>query len=291
MKKLSLFLILLLLATVICGCMPAPSAQIAATTLPVYEFTSYLCQNTDITVYRLVTENISCLHDYTLQVSQMRAIEGAELIVVSGAGLESFLEDALAEKECIIDASDGIPLICSKHTHNDFEEEHHHENDPHIWLNISHARTMAHNIYDGLVQKYPQYTEIFDHNMASLDQKFNALKEYGQQQLASLGCNQLITFHDGFTYFAEYFNLHILQAVEEESGSEASARELKELIQLVKQYDLPAIFTEINGSTAAADIICNETGTQSFSLDMAMSGESYFDTMYYNIDTIKEALG
>jgi zinc transport system substrate-binding protein len=101
----------------------------------------------------------------------------------------------------------------------------------------------------------------------------------------------MITFHDGFAYFAHAFDLTILEAVEEESGSEASAQELKHLIGLVDEHRLPAIFTEINGSVSAADIIAAETGVGIFPLDMAMTGDDYFKAMYHNIDTLKEAFG
>lgn len=291
MKNISVFFAVLFIAVLLCSCSTAPSAQIAATTLPVYEFTALLCQNTGISVCRLVTENVSCLHDYTLQANQMRAIENANVVIISGADFEVFLHDVLSEKETVIDSSKDIPLLCGGHTHDNAEHDHHQENDPHIWLSISNARIMARNIYAGLVQQYPQHKNTFDDNLDALEQKFDTLEQYGQQQLASLQCNELITFHDGFAYLAESYNLHILRAVEEESGSEASARELKEIITLVEKNGLPAIFTETNGSTAAAEIICAETGIRYFPLDMAISGNSYFDAMYHNIDTLKEALG
>ena len=79
--------------------------------------------------------------------------------------------------------------------------------------------------------------------------------------------------------------------MEEESGSEASAMELKELTYLIEENRLPAIFTERSGSVSAAGILAAETGVQVYSLDMAMTGNSYFEAMYHNIDTLKEALG
>ena len=82
----------------------------------------------------------------------------------------------------------------------------------------------------------------------------------------------------------------ILKALEEESGSEASAAELKELIGLVETNHLKAIFTEENGSTSAANIIAKETGISIYTLNMGMSGKNYFETMYHNIDAIREAL-
>ena len=78
--------------------------------------------------------------------------------------------------------------------------------------------------------------------------------------------------------------------MEEEAGSEASARELIHLIEAVEHHGLPAIFTETSGSTSAAEIIARETGCARYTLSMAMTGDSYFDAMYRNIHTLKEAL-
>ena len=127
-------------------------------------------------------------------------------------------------------------------------------------------------------------------NLEALLADLDALLAYGKAQLSELSCREIITFHDGFAYFADTFGLTILEAVEEESGSEASAMELKTLIRLTREHDLPAIFMEVNGSCSAAEVIARETGAGLYTLDMAMSGSSYFDAMYRNIDTIKEAL-
>lgn len=260
-------------------------AQIAATTLPVYEFTSRLCQGTGITVTRLVTESVSCLHDYSLNVRQVRAAEAAELIVISGAGLEDFMADLLAGKETV-DSSVGIEALESEHHH-----DHQHETDSHIWLSPENAKLMATNICTGLTEKYPQHKAAFEANLQELLADIDALQAYADAQLSDLNCREIITFHDGFGYLAHAFDLHILAAVEEESGSEASAAELKELIGLVRDHGLTAVFTEQNGSVSAAHIIAAETGVKIYTLDMAMSGESWLDAMYRNIDTLKEALG
>lgn len=282
------FLSMLILALVLCllfGCGSRPAAaQIAATTLPIYEFTSHLCRDTPLSVTRLVTQNISCLHNYSLQVAQMRSIEAAQVVVISGAELEEFLEDILENVPETIDASLEIPLL-------EGSEHEEHGADPHIWLSPENARIMARNICQGLIRKFPAYEDIFQKNLAALCAELDALEQYGKETLAELKCRELITFHDGFSYFAAAFDLDILYAVEEESGSEASAAQLIELIELINSRHLPAIFTEQNSSDAAAGVIAAETGVTIYTLDMAMAGESYFDAMYHNIDTIKEALG
>ena len=292
MKKY--ILLIFMIAALLSGCAPQqPQAQIAATTLPVYEFTTLLCSGTGLTVTQLVTEAVSCLHDYSLNVRQVRAAEAAELIVISGAGLEDFMEDLLREKS-VIDSSEGITLIEGGHKHDHDEESHdshHHEEDPHIWLSPENAKIMARNICAGLSAQYPEHAETFDANLTALLTELDSLQAYGEEQLAGLSCRELITFHDGFAYLADNFDLTILEAVEEESGSEASAAELIHLIEEVRHHDLPAIFTEKLGSTSAAQIIAAETSAEIYVLDMAMYGNSYMEAMYHNISTLKGALG
>lgn len=290
--KIKIFICVLgLLGAMLCGCQRQEPCQVAATTLPVYQFTEALCQGTGIAVTQLITQQVSCLHDYSLNVSQVRTLETAQVVVISGGGLEEFMEEALEGAERVIDSSGGIPLLeCEEHDHEP-EHGHHHEQDAHIWLSPVNAGLMAENIAQGLVSAYPEQKDRILHNLQVLQQRFAELEQYGKLELEQLACRELITFHDGFGYFAQAFDLHILEAIEEESGSEASARELKEMIGMVRDHELPAVFTEVNGSVSAADIISAETGAKVYALDMAMAGDDYFEAMYHNIDTIREAMG
>lgn len=290
MKRLLSLSAAVMLCFALCSCgNPQPNTQIVATTLPVYEFTTMLCAGTELTTGQLITEDVSCLHDYTLQTRQMRALENAAVVVMSGAGLESFLESSITSQQTVIDASAGVTPICTD-AHQEHGDTHHHDEDPHIWLSPAHAIVMAQNIAKELTTHYPEHQETFNSNLHNLVQKLTELEAYGKNQLDDLSCRQLITFHDGFSYLAGAFELTIVHAIEEESGSEASAEVLIHLIQLVQENNISVIFTEKNGSDSAAKIIAAETGAQIFQLDMAISGESYFDAMYHNIDTLKEAL-
>lgn len=288
---------IIVIAFLLCLCLPACSnpdinAQIAATTLPVWEFTNMLCNGTNIQVTRLITENVSCLHDYTLQVDQMRKLEAAEMVVISGAGLEGFLQDAFMPNQTVVDPSVNIPLLCTEQ-HHDHEHTHEHSSnhDPHIWLSPAYAKIMCQNICHALTLQYPQHKEIFSENLRTLENNFDSLISYAADTLTNLSCRELITFHDGFSYMAQAFDLHILHTIEEESGSEASAAELINLCTITREYKVPAIFTEKNGSSSAASVISSETSTPVYQLDMGLSNGSYFETMKNNIDTIKEALG
>lgn len=293
MKRLITNIFLIFLLAMLFGCSTnEETPQIAATTLPVYEFTNTLCSGTGITVTQVITEEVSCLHDYTLQVRQLRILEGAEMIVISGAGLESFLEDVLDSQHNVIDASTNISIVCREgsDSHNS-SDDHHHEVDPHYWLSPANAHLMASTIYTALCEEYPEHKDLFTKNFDSLEAQIVELEVYANEQLDNLKSREIITFHDGFSYLADAYDLQILETIEEESGSEASAAELIDLCELVRRRQLQAIFAEKNGSTSAATIIANETGVGVYNLDMAISGDSYFTAMRCNIDTLKEALG
>lgn len=291
MKRFFTFLMMLMLLCAGCGAQPE-NEYILATTKPVFDFTSALCRGTGISVRQLVTENVSCLHDYTLQVGQMRLIEGAKVIVLSGAGMEAFLHDALSGMDNTVEASRDISLICNEH-HHEAEEEHshHHEEDPHVWLNSDNAQRMAETICQDLIRFYPEHQAVLQENLQSLNEEFSQLKAYGEETLGQLSTREMITFHDGFAYFAQQWDLTILKAVEEEAGSEASAGQLKELITLVQSHQLPAVFVEESGNSSASRVIAAETGIPVFRLNMGMSEMNYFEAMYHNINTVKEAMG
>ena len=292
MKK-RLYILLFISVFFLSACSkPTGEYDIVTTTLPVYSFTSTLCRNTDLTVGQLVTENVSCLHDYSLQVKQMRMIEKAEAVIISGVGLEDFMDDALHGILNVIDSSEGVHVHSADHNHDvsNNDHGHQHDSDPHIWLAPENAKVMAKNICTELTARYPAYADSFQKNLEALNQQLDELIEYGRVQLADLTTRKLITFHDGFAYFAESFDLTILEAIEEESGSEASAKEIIHLSDLIVSNHIPAVFTEINGSDACAGILQAETGVAIYTLDMGIAGNSYFDAMYHNIDQIKEAL-
>ena len=279
-RMMALVLSLALLA----GCAPAAvdngKTHILCTTYPVYLFTTAAVGDApDMAVELLVNQQTSCLHDYTLTVEDMKAIDRADIIVMNGAGLEDFMADALAQKDVpVIDCSENISLLPAlDHHHHDGEDEDDHEIDPHYWMDPARAEQMMANIARGLGSDAP-----VPHLPSS--------PEHGKQ-LAPL-----ITFHDGFQYFADAFGLELLAAIEEEEGSEASAKELVEIIELVEEYNIPAIFVEKNGSRRSADVIARETGCKVYELDLIMSGngvgiEPYLQAMEQNLATIEEALG
>ena len=232
---------------------------VVAATYPIYLFTCALTEDVDnITVERLDTGSVSCLHDYTLSMRDMQKIESADLIAVNGAGLEEFLEHALETSDAqIVDCSQGIALLESlSHDHDGHDGHDHGHWDPHYWMDPERAAQMVQNLQAGLAQLDPDHAQQYMENSASIAALLASRQSLAEELIQLYHpISGLITFHDGFQYFAAAYGLPLLASIEEEAGSEASAKEIVEITELVQKYELPVIFTEVNGSDATAQAI------------------------------------
>lgn len=285
MKK-SLIPCILMCLLLLPGCAPsAPVAQtqrdvisVVATTYPTYCIATAVveeAQTENIEVRLMISEPTSCLHDYTLTTADMKLLESADVILISGAGLEPFLDGTPPQgvTGTIVDCSDQAALM---------------EDDPHYWLDPMNAAAMARTIGTAL-----------GYDADGVAAELEAMVESGRATLRDASCRELITFHDGFAYLANALDLTILRAIEEEDGATASARELAEIAALVQSHRLPAIFTETYGLTASAEVITRETGVPHYPLSTMLSplesGQEaglagYRAVFNYNISTLSEAL-
>ena len=94
--------LLLALCLLLAACGPRQEApqddgtlDLVATTYPVYLFAAEVTRGAeDVTLTLMIDQPISCLHDYTLTVKDMKALERADGILLNGAGLEEAMECA-----------------------------------------------------------------------------------------------------------------------------------------------------------------------------------------------------
>ena len=199
--------------------------QILATTYPVYLFTTAVTSGAEgVEVSLLVNAQTACLHDYTLTTTDMKAIEGADVIVMNGVGLEDFMSDALEQsKASVIDCSTGVALLPAlDHEEHDPEDMDEDEYDPHIWMDPDRAAQMVENIGKGLSALDEAQAQVYQKNAFDsaflLRNRKSTLRDgiASRQPDMQLPHRELITFHDGFQYFADAFDLTILKAIEEE---------------------------------------------------------------------------
>lgn len=274
--------------------------SVVCTTYPVYLFASAVTEGVEgVTVERLDTGSTSCLHDYSLTVNDMKKLEKADVIALNGAGLEEFMEDALSTSDAlVIDCSEGVELLENlSHYHDEHDHSHdghdHGHYDPHYWLDLGNAEIMVYNIASGLTGLDAANEAAYAANAGEAALLIEMWDQNLREAMPEISGNipGLITFHDGFQYLAHAYDLPLLEAIEEEAGSEASAKEILEITQLVREHEIPVIFTEVNGSDATANAIARETGCAVSQLNMLMDGpdaqlSNYLEGMGNNLSAI-----
>lgn len=246
----------------------------------------------DVEVINMTAPQTGCLHDYSLSTKDLKTLNSADIFVINGAGMESFLDDVIAEYSDlkIIEASNGISLI------EDTEHDEHDVN-PHVWVSISKNIEEVSNIAKELSAFDPNHASEYEANADAYIAKLENLRTEMHAALDNVNNKDIITFHEAFPYFAEEFNLNIAGVIEVEPDSEPSAKEVENIISIINEKNIKALFTEPQYSSKIADTIAKETGASVYTLDPIVTGDAnedayddYIIKMQENLNTLKEAL-
>jgi len=255
---------------------------------PIYIFTLNVADNIKgVKVVNMTRPQTGCLHDYSITPDDLKLLEKTDIFVINGAGMESFMDRVIKGQPHlkIVDSSSGITLLRDKNTG---------EPNPHIWLSISNAVKQVNNIAEQLALYDPENAAAYKKNADIYVKKLTAQKDKMHKELDNIKTREIITFHEAFPYFAKEFNLVIADVIEREPGSEPSAGELKETIDIVKKLKISALFAEPQYPAKAAQIIAKETGSKIYTLDPIVTGENnkdlYIKIMDDNLNVLKEAL-
>jgi len=238
-----------------------------------------------VKVVNLTEPFTGCLHDYALTADDMKNMASADIFVINGAGMESFLDKITAQMPGlkVVDSSKGIEVI-----------KHGEEDNPHIWLSVSGLIKQIDNIEKGLSLYDPSHKELYRKNADMYRDRLNKLKNDMTDGLKDVKDRNIITFHEAFPYFGKEFNLNIVAVIEREPGSEPNAKELAETIQIVKNQKVKALFAEPQYPKNSADVISKETGVKLYTLDPAVTGpferDAYINIMNSNLKILQEAL-
>lgn len=241
-----------------------------------------------VTIENMTEPQTGCLHDYSLTPRDMEAVGEADVLVINGGGMESFMERVAAQypELQVITASDGIEMLEGEEGVN-----------PHVWVSVTHAMDQVETIAAGLAEADPAHADAYAENAKAYLAQLEALRERMHEKLDPLAGSPIITFHEAFPYFAEEFGLDIVAVIEREPGSEPGPQEIADTIDLVRERSVKALFAEPQYSPKAAETISSETGVTIELLDPVVTGEAeetqlgrYIELMDRNADTLVTAL-
>jgi manganese/zinc/iron transport system substrate-binding protein len=216
-------------------------------------------------------------HLYKASVRDLDLLTNADLVVYHGLYLEGKMTEIfekLTLTQSIIDVSQGVPqeqLIRSG--------PEAHSVDPHIWFDINLWSKALKHASEELVKWKPEWKSTIEFNSKSYFEKLENLEQETRTKVNELKSkNQvLVTAHDAFAYFGKAYGLEVYSLQGLSTLSEPGLRDLTELIQIIQEHQVKAIFAEQTISPKALKAVANGVAEKNHSVQLA--GPLYTDSL------------
>ena len=218
-------------------------------------------------------------HDYEPRPSDVEAVADAELVFVSGRGLDDWAEELVSDsggdaRIVNLGAMGPIRLAGEGHEHEEDEHagevghEHEHEDeselDPHWWHDPRNVEAAVPGIENVLVVADRPHKAEFIRNSDAYVAEVKALDAGIARCIDSVPASErkLVTDHDAFGYFANRYGIEVVGAVipSQTTQAQASAKDLSELAKTIEAEDVKAVFPESSLSADVAEAIADQTG-------------------------------
>lgn len=184
------------------------------------------------------------VHAYSPSDEELKKLEDSQMIVINGSGLEKWENETSvfnANGKRVVIASDLVTKIKNGDV-----------TDPHTWLNPADMRIMAQNVFQGLIEEFPNHKVYFEENLETLVSRIEGLQNLYEVSLKNCTTDTVKVSHDAYKYLAKDFGFKT-ELVEESS-------------------------VELNS-------------LETLSSDRISKGENYLTEMEVNLTKLIEALG
>lgn len=242
-------------------------------------------------------------HAYRQTRTDILAMMQADLVLWHGLYLEAQMEDfmhALADRRPVVAVAEALPreVLLAHDTYNN-------KFDPHVWMDPDLWSGVVERVRDALIEARPEGERAFRANAGKHLEEIAGLSAYAKQVLATVPQESrvLVTAHDAFNYFGRAYGYEVLGIQGISTESEAGLNRVAELVDLLVQRRIGAVFVEssvsdrnmralVEGAAAKGQEV--EIGGQLFSDAMGPNGSyegTYVGMIDHNVTTIARALG
>jgi zinc transport system substrate-binding protein len=215
-------------------------------------------------------------HDLELTPRAVADIQRADVVLYLGHGFQPAVSDAIqGANGRTVDLLGGLPV---------------HAGDPHVWLDpILYAR-IGRRV--GELFHRPARAAALVARLGTLDRNYRA-------GLAHCARRDVVTSHAAFGYLAQRYGLREVPITGINPESEPSARQLADVVDVVRRTHTTTVFFERLVSPRVADTVAREAGANAAVLDPIEGltpseqsrGDTYFTLMRRNLAALRQALG
>ena len=224
-------------------------------------------------------------HDYSLRPSDVKRLQGADLVVWIGPEMEAFMEKSVsnipaAKQVTIAQLKDVKPLLMKgadddddehdhDHDHGEKGDAHHHHGDynMHLWLSPEIARASAVAIHEKLVELMPQSRAKLDANLKDFEAQLASTETQVGNELAPLKGKGYFVFHDAYGYFEKQFGLTPLGHFTVNPEIQPGAQRLHEIRTQLVEQKATCVFAEPQFRPAVVEAVARGTSVRMGTLD------------------------
>jgi ABC-type Zn uptake system ZnuABC Zn-binding protein ZnuA len=276
--------------------LPGGRTSVVATTTVLADLAAQVA-GPDATVDALAPAGAS-IEDFAPKPEDARRIANARVILVNGLALDRWVEPLLrnASKQArIVTLSDDLPRLGVGESAN---PDINANGNPHYWFDVKYAKVYVERIRDALVTADPSHSAGYQSRATSYLAELDRLDAEIRTKVGQIppARRKLVTSHDAFPYYAAAYGLSVVGFTQPEEGKEPSPAELADLVELVKEEQVPAIFSEAQVSPRLAETLAREAGVRTIVTDLptdsvgAPPADSYLGMMRVVTDKIVQAL-
>jgi zinc/manganese transport system substrate-binding protein len=231
-------------------------------------------------------------HDFQPSPWDVREVESANLVLLSGKGIEGYLtklEDAVGNKAKFVDVGAEIPTLTLKEDGRTVE-------DPHWWHSIANMKRATSVVRRHFAEADPANKALYAENAAAYLAKLTDLEKWVRQEIAKLPRDKrkLVTAHDALQYFAEEYGFKIYAIEGVSTEDQPSSKKVTDLIKTIREQEVKAVFFEGKNPKVTTEIM-KETGAKTGG-ELFVDGlgeteaSTYSGMMRHNVQTIVDNL-
>jgi ABC-type Zn uptake system ZnuABC Zn-binding protein ZnuA len=259
--------------------------NIMTTVLPMQNLTLAVTRGaTNVSVRQLVPSAAGCPHDYILQPGDLKALENSQLLVGVGLGYEPFLDkisDNYNNRLTIARIGEGVEVIganaSAEHNgHGERERGEHRQDDAtgaeHPFASPKQAATMAFNLAAALAARDRTNSALYRANAARLKDELFAIHGDLTRFVAGLANKRVAIASTVLAYLVRDIGFVQAEVLSGGEHRELSAGQIAQIIARLKKTTPAAILIDKSLDPRVVQMIANETGAKTISLEVGLSG-------------------
>ena len=241
-------------------------------------------------------------HLYKATQGDLKKLRRADLILYGGLHLEGKMGEVfekLGKIKPVVAVTKDIPKDKLRDS-----EVYQNAYDPHVWFDVSLWKNAVQTVTSALIQIDPKNKDTYNENSKEYLLRLDSLHDQVSKMIQTIPENQriLVTAHDAFGYFGDAYGIEVkgLQGIS--TLSEPGLKDISELVGLITQRKIKAVFLETSVSEKAINAVvqgCKQrghnvlVGGSLFSDAMGEFGTfegTYVGMVTTNVNTIVNAL-